>query len=109
MAKPLGIVAMLVLLSTSGTALASEKIFTKRIDIWAVTNTGNLYLETKAGEKYIAPMHNCSTSIIKNFEEPNLHMGGRFVRPGKIINVYDAGTKRGENVRCKLGEVSKLT
>lgn len=108
MVKPIGVVAMLILL-TSGPALAGEKVFTKHINVWAVSENGNLYLETKRGERYKAEMQECSTSTIQDFENPNLSIHGRFVRESKTVAVYDAGSKRSENVRCKLGQVTKIS
>lgn len=65
MVKPIGVVAMLILLA-SGPALAGEKLFTKNIQFWGVTNTGNIYLETKRGEQYIASIKHCPINTLKN-------------------------------------------
>ena len=124
MAKPLGIVAMLALLSTSGTALADERLFIKTINLWGVTTHGNLYLETKAGDRYVAEIKHCPVvrttdgntqkftpvEVISEMEDPRLHMSGRFVRTDKTLRVYDRSQANGRvEAKCTLGDLRKIT
>ena len=59
MAKPLGIVAMLTLLISSGTALAEEKILMRGVSDIQVTNTNKIFFELKSGEIYSGELQMC--------------------------------------------------
>ena len=124
MAKPLGIVAMLALLTTSGTALADERLFIRTINLWGITTHGNLYLETKTGDGYIAELKHCPVvkttdgntpqftpvEVISEMEDPRLHISGRFVQTDKTLRVYDRSQQRGRvEAKCTLGDLRKIT
>ena len=59
MAKPLGIVAMLTLLISSGTALAEERILMRGVNDIHVTNTSKIIFELKSGEIYSGELQMC--------------------------------------------------
>ena len=124
MVKPLGIVAMLTLL-VSGPAMASEKIFTKQIDVWGVTNSGHLYLQTKSGDKYTAPIQHCpvlrtrnesiqnAVEFARDLDNVNLHMNSRIVTDDKRFTLYsrERGSRgmRDSVARCQLGTLTKIS
>ena len=59
MAKPLGIVAMLALLITSGTALAEERILMRGVSEIQVTNTNKIFFELRSGDMYSGELQMC--------------------------------------------------
>lgn len=59
MAKPLGIVAMLALLITSGTALAEERILMRGVSDIQVTNTNKIFFELRSGATYSGELQMC--------------------------------------------------
>ena len=120
MAKPLGIVAMLTLLATSGTALASDSdLLTRQIDLWGVTNTGALYLETKQGERYSVPIKHCPAvrsnkeytftpvELVHTFEDANVWFRGRRVLDDARITFHDRNSR--EQISCVLGTPINLS
>lgn len=125
MVKPLGIVAMLTLLA-SGPAMASEKLFTKQINTWGITTHGNLYLETKKGDKYIGNIQHCPViktphtyentnfspaMIVAEMSKPHLRLEGRFVSENDRLMLVDRSRKgtRSAVAKCVLGEVRKIS
>lgn len=62
MAKPLGIVAMLTLLISSGTALAEERILMRGVSDIQVTNTSKIIFELKSGAVYSGELQMCPVS-----------------------------------------------
>lgn len=120
MAKPIGVVAMLILLA-SGPAMAGERPFTKNLEFWGVTNTGKLYLETKRGEQYTAEFKNCPVntlrkpyhspaSAIKSMERPrawfdNTHWFDDTGTPSRTFIVSDG---RNGRLECVTGAVAKI-
>ena len=100
--KYLLITALLILTQP---ALAEDKVFTKRIDSWGLTNTGELYLKTKQGTEYIASLDQCPTHIVQDFVDPNVYVKGRFLHDGKTIQFYDRLIRNKGKVNCTLGEL----
>lgn len=116
MVKPLGIVAMLILL-VSGPALArdTDEVFTKQIDLWGVTTTGSLYLKTHSGQEYSIPIKHCPVvntrkqyqftpiEIVSEFNQAGVWFRGRAVADQGRVTFYNRNSKR-ERVSCILGE-----
>lgn len=120
MVKPMGIVAMLILLA-SGPAMASERIFTKQVSLWGVTESGYLYLQTKRGDKYMAPIEHCPVvktdntdqfspvQFVKDADRVQLHMNGKFVYQDKTITLYAKESRlKTDKARCKIGPVQRV-
>lgn len=114
MVKPMGVVAMLILLA-SGPASAGERIFAKHVDIWGVTTTGSLYLETQQGEIYTAELKHCPVNtmnsnfspiqLVKQLSDIRISLPGRHVAEARSITIKNFDNK--EKVVCKLGELVK--
>lgn len=116
MVKPLGIVAMLILL-VSGPALArdNDELFTKQIDLWGVTTTGSLYLKTHSGQEYSIPIKHCPVvntrknyqftpiEVVAEFDQAGVWFKGRAVSEQGRVTFYNRHSKR-EKVSCILGE-----
>ena len=117
MVKPIGIVAMLVLL-VSRPALASD-LFTRHIDLWGVTNAGALYLETVKGEKYRVPIKYCPVvktnkqyqftpvELVRSFENANIWFRERVVSEHGRITFHDRNTR--EQISCVLGTPATIS
>ena len=63
MGEPLGIVAMLVLLLNSGTALASDHISISHVKDMGVTTTGKLILKTKWNKELEGQLQLCQSGF----------------------------------------------
>lgn len=121
MAKPLGIVAMLVLLVASGTASAGDRFVTKNLKLWGVTDSGNLYFETKRGEKYIAEIEHCPVNTLKevshspiedlkNMDNPRAWFDTDYWftdvnTPSRTFVVSDG---RNGQIKCLTGSLAKI-
>ena len=121
MAKPLGIVAMLTLLISSGTALAGEKPFTKHLELWGVTNSGKLYLETKQGDQYITEFQHCPVNTLKmpnqspalailNMERPRAWFDNAywFDDTGTPTRTFVVSDGRNGRLECLTGPIAKI-
>ena len=119
MVKPLGIVTMLILLVVSGPTLADNReLFTRHIDVWGVTSSGNLYLETKRGEKYKIPISHCPyvrsqrdyqytpIELVHSFEEASISFTDRKISDNGKITFFDR--KSGEKIACRLGKPDEM-
>ena len=100
--KYLLITALLILTQP---ALAQDKVYTKRVDSWGITNSGDLYLKTKKGTEYVASLDQCPTEIVQGFEVPNVYVDGRFLHNGKTIHFYDRLIRGKNKIRCIVGEI----
>lgn len=98
MAKPLGIVAMLTLLATSGTALADHHFPIRAIDDIKVTNTNKIHFELKNGDTVIGALPNCDVmSFVEQTGVENLGLyanGTKFVKDGSKITFLDLSERR---------------
>ena len=118
MVKPMGVVAMLILLA-SGPALANERLLVKQIDVWGVTTTGGLYLETKRGDKYFAPIKHCPVvrsnrqyqftpvELVTSFNNSSVSIRGKRVAENKYVTFNDRNGN--ESISCLLGNPVKVT
>ncbi len=86
MVKPLGIVAMLVLLLNSGTALALDHISISHIKDMGVTTTGKLILKTKWNKELEGQLQMCPVTDF--VAQTNF---------GEMLRLYPKGTRIGEN------------
>jgi len=86
MVKPLGIVAMLVLLLNSGTALASDHISISHVKDMGVTTTGKLILKTKWNKELEGQLQLCP---VADFVAQT--------NSGEMLRLYPKGTRIGEN------------
>ena len=71
MAKPLGIVAMLTLLISSGTALADHHFPIKAIDDIKVTNTNLVHFELRNGTTVIGNLPGCDVMQFVDITGPD--------------------------------------
>jgi len=98
MAKPLGIVAMLTLLISSGTALADHHFPIKAIDDIKVTNTNKIHFELRNGETVTGVLPNCDVmSFVEQTGAENLGLyahGAKMVKNGSKITFLNLGEKR---------------
>ena len=123
MAKPLGLVAMLTLLLSSGTALADERLPVWNIDVWGVTHAGKLFLQTKTGDRYLAPIEHCPivrsrdpqlqhspiNEIVAELENPNIHVHGRVVSSDMRITLFEKKKRIAKtSVKCVIGDLQKV-
>lgn len=102
------LIIMIALLIPTQSVMANDKIPTRHLDIWGITTSGDLYLKTKQGKEYIAPLEQCPVSSILELEDLNIYMDGRTVRNGKTVHLYNKDTKNRNNLRCKLGEIARI-
>lgn len=97
MAKPLGIVAMLTLLISSGTALADHHVYTKAVDHIKVTNTNKVHFELKTGQTITGDLPNCDVmQFVEITGNNNLGLytsGRRFVTEGSRITFVNLGER----------------
>ena len=109
MVKPLGIVAMLVLLLNSGTALASNHISISHVKDMGVTTTGKLILKTKWNKELEGQLKMCPvTDFVAqiNFDEMlRLYPQGTRIRENSTIQFLSYNSKNKRNTplgTCKL-------
>lgn len=93
MAKPIGIVAMLFLLLTSGPALADVTLPIRAISDIKVTNTNKVHFELRNGTTVIGELPNCPVmEYASQTGEDNLGLyanGAGIVKDGSRITFLD--------------------
>lgn len=99
---------MIALLMSTQSVIADDRIVTRHLETWGITKGGDLYLKTKKGDEFIAPLNQCSTNNIDKFETPQIYMHGRWVRNGKTVHLYDKNAKQINSIKCKLGEIARI-
>ena len=113
MAKPLGIVAMLTLLATSGTALADHHFPLRAIDDIKVTNTNKVYFELKNGYTMVGDLPGCDVMQFADITgKDNLGLfanANRFVKNGSKITFLDLSERPRRRVvgSCKVSNIGE--
>ena len=115
MAKPLGIVAMLTLLISSGTALADHHFPIKAIDDIKVTNTNKVYFELKDGTTVAGNLPNCDVMQFANItgkDHLGLYANGvRFVKNGTKLTFLDLSERKLRKKAvgsCKISNLGEI-
>lgn len=116
MAKPLGIVAMLTLLISSGTAMADHHFSVKAIDDIKVTNTNLVHFELRDGTTVVGSLPGCDVMQFVDITGPdNLGLyanGVRSVKNGTkitFLNLRERTLRKKEVGSChvqNLGETN---
>ena len=99
MAKPIGIVAMLILLLNSGPALADNHVPIRAISDIKVTNTNQIHFELRNGETVVGDLPDCDIQSFVDAVDHTDHLGlyansSRSVREGTRIIFLDLKEKR---------------
>lgn len=116
MAKPLGIVAMLTLLISSGTALADHHFPIRAIDDIKVTNTNQVHFELRNGQTVVGNLPGCDVMQFVDITGENqlgLYANGhKFVKNGTKITFLNLNERKlrkrsvGSCVIDNLGETN---
>ena len=98
MAKPLGIVAMLTLLISSGTALADHHFPIRAIDDIKVTNTNQVHFELRNGQTVVGNLPGCDVMQFVDITGENqlgLYANGhKFVKNGTKITFLNLNERK---------------
>lgn len=118
MAKPLGIVAMLTLLISSGTALADHHFPMRAIDDIKVTNTNQVHFELRNGQTVVGDLPGCDVMQFVGITGENqlgLYANGhKFVKNGTKITFLNLNERKlrkkavGSCVVDNLGETNDI-
>ena len=99
MAKPIGIVAMLILLLNSGPALADNHVPIRAISDIKVTNTNQIHFELRNGETVVGMLPGCDIQSFVDAVDHTDNLGlyansSHAVRDGTRITFLDLTEKR---------------
>jgi len=98
MAKPLGIVAMLTLLISSGTALADHHFPIRAIGDIKVTNTNQVHFELRNGKTVVGNLPGCDVMQFVNVtgeDQLGLYANGqKFVKNGTRITFLNLNERK---------------
>lgn len=118
MVKPLGIVAMLTLLISSGTALADHHFPMRAIGDIKVTNTNQVHFELRNGQTVVGNLPGCDVMqfvSITGEDQLGLYANGRkFVKNGTKITFLNLNERKprkkavGSCVIDNLGEIDAV-
>ena len=118
MAKPLGIVAMLTLLLSSGTALADHHFPIRAIGDIKVTNTNQVHFELRNGQTVVGNLPGCDVMQFVDITGENqlgLYANGhKFVKNGTKITFLNLNERKlrkrplGSCVIDNLGETDAV-
>ena len=113
MAKPLGIVAMLTLLITSGTALADDHLLMRSVSDIKVTNTSKIIFEMKGGGQYTGELQMCPIEEHVKQAQGNMlgvtPLTGRpFIREGTKVAFSDLNARPERKRRLGTCEITNL-
>ena len=86
MVKPMGVVAMLTLL-TAGPAMANDRVNVREVKVWGLTNTGELYMETQRGERVTAGLQCEDLTNPSDLESPVFSSRSRSITEGTQLTI----------------------
>ena len=86
MVKPMGVVAMLTLL-TAGPAMASDRVNVREVKVWGLTNAGELYMETQRGETVTAGLQCEDLTNPSDLESPVFSSRSRSITEGTHLTI----------------------
>ena len=86
MVKPMGVVAMLTLL-TAGPAMANDRVNVREVKVWGLTNSGELYMETQRGETVTAGLQCEDLKNPSDLESPVFSSRSRSITEGTQLTI----------------------